>query len=199
MKGQIRFLQKEAGPVPDDINSNLPFEPQGTSAYIMETIPETDRFLFYSEWVKLLKQFPIYAVVEWAYWAEEMSQDFEEHDISYVVLGARKKFIRINVRTPEQFDVVYEWLENLGSMNFLTLWSNQEEFVHIEEREVRNLFGFKKKIDNLVVDLPNNGAVFWLGHDGDMLVTFSNDELFSSLESIQEMIPTGAKVELFSH
>jgi len=41
----------------------------------------------------------------------------------------------------------------------------------------------------LIPTLTESFTMFWAGYDGDFITAFSNDEHFSTIESLQKVIP----------
>ncbi|WP_339146169.1 hypothetical protein [Sutcliffiella sp. BMC8] len=89
----------------------------------------------------------------------------------------------------------------------LSLWALKQDVFRFEEREYESPYPVKRTKKNRtrlvklkwvantpIVTFTENSTVFWVGHDGDYITAFSNNEYFSKIECLQEIIPE--KVEL---
>ena len=80
----------------------------------------------------------------------------------------------------------------------LSLWSLKQDVFRLEEREYESPYHVKrlknrtslvklKWIANTpIATLTESSTMFWVGYDGDYITAFSNDEHFSTIDSLQK-------------
>ncbi|MDF2052835.1 hypothetical protein [Priestia megaterium] len=178
----------------------FPFGIDGDAPYIIEYEGhDVDIETFINNWMKELNRFPIYTLFTYiSYDAEEIDDVFSSANIEYVKLKIdRETFIKAKIENYTQFKVVMPFLYSQGSMNCFAAWSLSEDLFSFEKRDMKTLFG-RRKVQMPIVTLRKDCTMFWIFYDGASVVSLSNDDLFSSTNSIINSFPKnikGAEVE----
>ena len=180
------------------------------SCYIDDEYTDAHEELF-CNWMKSPDYYPIYSLAEiYDFQQAEYEELFKMQNIEFNYMkGSRKDtfFVKAIIRSPQQFKEYYPYLYGNGSMLNLSLWSLKQDVFRLEEREYESPYPVKKTKKNRtrlvklkwiantpIATLTESSTIFWVGHDGDYITAFSNDEHFSTIDSLQKIIPE--KVEL---
>ena len=157
--------------------------------------------------------YPIYSLVEiYDFQQEEYEELFKLQNLEFSYMRGRRKdtiFVKAVIRSPQQFKEYYPYLYGNGSMLNLSLWCLKQDVFRLEEREFESPYPVKKTKNNRtrlvklkwvantpIVTLTESSTMFWVGYDGDYITAFSNNEHFSTINSLQKIIPE--KVELLT-
>lgn len=158
--------------------------------------------------------YPIYSLAEiFDFQQAEYEDMFKMQNIEFNYMkGSRKDtfVVKAIIRSPKQFEEYYPYLHGNGSMLNLSLWSLKQDVFRLEEREHESPYPVKRTKNNRtrlvklkwiantpIVTLTKNSTMFWVGYDGDYITAFSNDEHFSTIDSLQKIMPE--KVELVTN
>ena len=168
---------------------------------------------FFCNWMESPDYYPIYSLVEiYDFQQEEYEELFKLQNLEFSYMRGRRKdtiFVKAVIRSPQQFKEYYPYLYGNGSMLNLSLWCLKQDVFRLEEREFESPYPVKKTKNNRtrlvklkwvantpIVTLTESSTMFWVGYDGDYITAFSNNEHFSTINSLQKIIPE--KVELLS-
>ena len=172
----------------------FPFALDGETKYVFNItgfyLPEcTDEFL--PLWMTTIQAFPIYFCSEiFDFWEEEFEQLCNASNIQYSCIGSDKErstFIS-EIKNAEQLKVLFPFYINLGASNELVVWSSHKNVFSIEKREWRGKWAGDIR-ETVVVKMEADTSLFWIGYDGDSIVTVSNQAQFSTYEKIAQTFP----------
>ncbi|MFP7224611.1 hypothetical protein SFC42_16115 [Priestia filamentosa] len=198
MNVEIEFLSTH---VISDISSGdgfFPFGIEGDAPYIVEyDSQELELDNFFNMWMTNLNKFPIYALFSYSRIDEEEIGDiFSSAHIEYVKSKVKKeRFIKAKVKNKKQFEVVMPILYNQGSINDFAGWSLSEDLFSFEEREIKTFLG-RRNVYMPIITLQKSSTMFWICHDGDSVISISNDLMFSTSHSIVSSLPESIKSNL---
>ncbi len=180
------------------------------SCYIDGAYTDAHEEFFYN-WMGNPDYYPIYSLAEiYDFQQAEYDELFKMKNIEFNYMkGSRKDtfFVKVIIRSPQQFNEYYPYLHGNGSMLNLSLWSLKQDVFRLEEREYESPYPVKRTKKNRtslvklkwiantpIVTLTENSTMFWIGYDGDYITAFSNNDHFSTIDSLQKLI--SANVEL---
>ncbi|WP_102262573.1 hypothetical protein [Mesobacillus jeotgali] len=190
-------MKIEVGYLPENyFSGHFPFELDGEYKYLVEIDPcESDPTVFYSDWMKELNQFPIYAVVTLdLYYQEEINGLIAKYKIDHsVFLIGNESYNKFILRNEEQFRVLFPYFYASGSMNDLAVWSLQKDIFSVDRRKVNTIFR-RKTMDVLVTTFEKDTTLFWISYDGDGLDIISNHQIFRTMEDIEKTLPKGVEM-----
>lgn len=193
MKVEISYFPPEKVISLPDPESTYPFDIDGEFKYIVNfsLFLQRDILELFCNWMNNPYYYPIYALAEiYDSQQEEYEELFQMQNMAYTYMkGSRKNtvFVKVVIRTSHQFNQFFPYLYGNGSMHNLTLWSLKQDGFRIEEREYEA--PSKRVAITPVTTLAENSTMFWVGHDGDFITAFSSDEQFSTVDSLQKMVP----------
>ncbi|WP_226674960.1 hypothetical protein [Mesobacillus jeotgali] len=195
-------MKIEVGYLPVNyFNGHFPFELDGENKYLVEIDPcESDPAVFYSDWMKELNQFPIYAVVTLdLYNQEEINGLIAKYKIDHsVFLIGNESYNKFILRNEEQFRVLLPYFYASGSMNDLAVWSLKKDIFSVDRRKVTTIFR-RKTMDILVATFEKDTTLFWISYDGDALDVISNHQIFRTMEEIEKTLPEGVKMSVVEY
>ncbi|WHX66362.1 hypothetical protein QNH26_22340 [Peribacillus frigoritolerans] len=217
MKVEISYFPPEEIITKPGPEATYPFEITGEFKYIVEFSCYVDGDYaeaheeFFCKWMESPNYYPIYSLAEiYDFQLEEYEELFKKQNIEFNYMKGSSKdsfFVKANIRSPQQFKQYYPYLHGNGSMLNLSLWSLKQDVFRLEEREHESPYPVKRTKNNrtrliklkwiantLIATLNESSTMFWVGYDGDYIATFSNDENFSTIDSLQKIMPE--KVEL---
>ncbi|KQU25340.1 hypothetical protein ASG65_16610 [Bacillus sp. Leaf13] len=189
--------------------ATYPFEINGELQYIVDfSCWDGDYYHeeLFCNWMDSPGYYPIYSLAEiYDFQQEEYEELFKMQHIEFNYMkGSRKGtfFVKAIIRSPQQFKEYYPYLYGNGSMLNLSLWSLKEDVFRLEEREYESPYPVKRTKKNRtrlvklkwiantpIANLTKSSTMFWVGHDGDYITVFSKDEHFSSIDSLQKIMP----------
>jgi hypothetical protein len=173
----------------------FPFGIDGEVPYIIEYEgQELDIEVFFNNWMRQLNKFPIYTLFAYAEIdEEEIDNTFSSANIEYAKLKMKKeRFIKSKVQDNKQFEIVMSYLYSQGSMNDFAGWSLSEDLFSFDKRDMKTIFG-RKKVHMPIITFQKDSTMFWVCYDGSSVISISNDNLFSTSDSIISSFPTGVK------
>ncbi|MEI2469669.1 hypothetical protein V8V75_08820 [Peribacillus frigoritolerans] len=217
MKVEISYFPPEEIITKPGPEATYPFEITGEFKYIVEFSCYVDGDYaeaheeFFCNWLESPNYYPIYSLAEiYDFQLEEYEELFKKQNIEFNYMKGSSKdsfFVKANILSPQQFKQYYPYLHGNGSMLNLSLWSLKQDVFRLEEREHESPYPVKRTKNNrtrliklkwiantLIATLNESSTMFWVGHDGDYIAAFSNDENFSTIDSLQKIMPE--KVEL---
>lgn len=217
VKIEISYLPPEKIITVPREEATYPFVINGDSQYIVEFSGDIncDYTATYEEficnWMDSSDYYPIYSLAEiYDFQQAEYEELFKMQNIECNYMkGSRKDtfFVKAIIRSLQQFKEYYPYLYGNGGMMNLSLWSLKQDVFRLEKRECESPYPIKKTKNNRtrlvklkwiantpIVTLAESSTVFWVGYDGDFITAFSNSEHFSTIDSLQNIIPE--KVEL---
>ncbi|AND41470.1 hypothetical protein [Cytobacillus oceanisediminis] len=203
MKMEISYFPPE---------NTYPFEINGESQYSVEFSCYIDGDYtnaheeFFCNWMENPDYYPIYSLAEiYDIQQAEYEELFKMQNIEFKYMkGSRKDtfFVKAIIRNPQQFKAYYPYLHGNGSMLNLSLWSLKQDVFRLEEREYESSYPVKKTKKNrtrlvklkwiantTIVTLTESSTMFWVGYDGDYITAFSNKKCFSTIDSLQKIVP----------
>ena len=209
MKVEISYVPPEEIITLPEEEATYPFELNGDVQYIVDFScwdGDYHHDELFCNWMNSPDYYPIYSFAEiYDFQQEEYEELFKRQDIEFEYMkGSRNGtfFVKAIIRRAQQFKEYYPYLYGNGGMLNLSLWSTKEDLFRVEEREYespyselrtkkdRNGVGKVKRLANApIVDLTKSSILFWVGHDGDFITAFSKDEHFSTIDSLQDMMP----------
>jgi hypothetical protein len=215
MKVEISYFPPEkviSAPSPEP---TYPFEINGGfkcivnfSSFFLERDIHEELF---SDWMSNSEYYPIYSLAEiHDIQQEEYEELFKMQNMEFNFMRGSSKdtfFVKVVIYTPQQFKQYYPYLYGNGSMLNLSLWSLKQDVFRLEEREYESPYPVKRTKKNRtrlvklkwiantpIATLTESSTMFWIGYDGDYITAFSNDKHFSTMDSLQKILPE--KVEL---
>lgn len=201
MKIQVGYLPRNYVKDQPDFGGHFPFDLDGEYKYLVEIAHcGVEPTVFYSDWMKELNQFPIYAVVTLdLYNQEEINELTEKYriDRSAFLIG-NESFNKFILRNEEQFRVLLPYFYASGSMNDLAVWSLKKDIFSVDRRKVTTIFR-RKTMDVLVATFERDTTVFWISYDGDALDIISNHQIFRTMEDIEKTIPKGVEMSVVEY
>ncbi|WNF24821.1 hypothetical protein [Mesobacillus jeotgali] len=195
MKIEVGYLPKNY------FSGHFPFELDGEYIYSVEVDPcGSDPTGFYSDWMKELNQFPIYAVVTLdLHTQEEIDRLIEKYKIDCsVFLIGNESYNKFILRNEEQFGVLLPYFYAIGSMNDLAVWSLKKDIFSSDRRKVNTIFR-RKTMDILVATFKGDTTLFWITYDGDGLDIISNHPIFRTMEDIEKTLPKGVEMSVVEY
>lgn len=172
----------------------FPFALEGETNYVFDSsvfyLPECpDEFI--PLWMNNVKAFPIYFCSEILhFWQEEFEEECNASNIQYSRISSHKKrsiFIS-EIENEEQLNAILPFYLRLGTSNELVVWSSNKNVFSVDKREW--IGNFKGDIrETVIVKMEADSSVFWIGYDGDSIVTISNQLQFSTYEKIVQTFP----------
>ena len=217
MKVEISYNPPEKIMTVPNPETTYPFEINGECQYIVDFSCyingdySNEHEEFFCNWMENPNYYPIYSLAEiFDFQQAEYEDLFKMQNIEFNYMkGSRKDtlFVKAMIHSPKQFKEYYPYLHGNGSMLNLSLWSLKQDVFRLEERENESPYPVKRTKNNEtrlvklkwiantpIATLSKNSTMFWVGYDGDFITTFSNDEHFSTIHSLQKIMPE--KVEL---
>lgn len=214
MKVEISYFPPEkiiSEPGPE---ATYPFDIEGKIKYIVDFVSFHQEGIhndLFCSWMNNPDYYPIYSLAEiFDIQKEEYEELFQMQNMTYTFIqGSRKDtfFVEVTIDTPQQFSQYFPYLYGNGSMLNLSLWSLEQNVFRLEEREYESPYPVKRTKKNRtklvklkwiantpIATLAEGSTMFWIGYDGDYITAFSNDEHFSTIDSLQKIVPE--KVEL---
>lgn len=193
MEVEVSFIPESWVSDIPEAGGYFPFAIDGSKLYMVDfLIDAVDQDKFISNWMRQLNEFPIYVYIEvFEFQIEEFEQDCKLHKIDYKAVEVEKVYdhaYKVIISNSEQFEGLFPHLNSAGSMNNLVLWSLQKDVFSFKKREFKTLFG-RRSLLTPTVSLGNNNSVFWIGYDGQNIVSISNNKQFSSIKSIRNQFP----------
>lgn len=209
MKVEISYFPPEKVISVPDPESTYPFVIDGEIKYIVDFslfLQSDIHEELFCKWMNNPYYYPIYSLAEiYDSQQEEYEELFQMQNMAFTYMKGSKKntlFVKVVIRTPHQFNQYFPYLFGNGSMHNLSLWSLKQDGFRLEEREYEASYPIKRTRKNRtilvkpkwltitpVVTLAENSTMFWVGHDGDFITAFSSDEQFSTVESLQKIVP----------
>lgn len=187
------FPKKYYSPKPN-AGGFFPFALEGETNYVFDSsgfyLPECpDEFI--PLWMNNVKAFPIYCCTEIPhFWQEEFEEECNASNIQYSRISSDKErsiFIS-EIKNEEQLNAIFPFYLLLGTSNELVVWSSNKNVFSVDKREwTGNLEGDIR--ETVIVKMEADSSVFWIGYDGDSIVTISNQLQFSTYEKIVQTFP----------
>lgn len=120
-----------------------------------------------------------------------------ENDITFEKLYTSPKstFLLINIHDSEELAHLIPILIWQHNYNMSTFWSPHSHAFTIEKKK----WGYGKYVelnDTVCINFNQPTTVFWLGHDFQGTDIYSNEEKFSKLEDVQQLLPAFIKTEI---
>ncbi|WP_028609034.1 hypothetical protein [Paenibacillus harenae] len=204
MKVEINYFPPEKVISVPGLESTYPFDIDGDFKYIVNFCDILEEL--FCIWMNNPDYYPIYSLAEiYDSQQEEYEELFQMQNMTFTYMkGSRKNtlFMKVVIRTPHQFNQYFPYLYGNGSMNNLTLWSLKQDSFRLEEREYEAPSPIKRTKKNRtilvkpkwvaitpVATMTENSTMFWVGPDGNYITAFSSDEQFSTVESLQKIVP----------
>lgn len=217
MKVEINYFPPEKIITVPSPEATYPFEINGEFQYVVDFSCYIDGEYtnaheeFFCHWMESPNYYPIYSIAEiYDFQQAEYEDMFKMQNIEFHYMkGSRKDtfFVKAIIRSSKQFKEYYPYLHANGSMLNLSLWSIKQDVFRLEERECESPYPVKRTKNNRtrlvklkwiantpIATLTENSTMFWVGYDGDYITAFSNDGHFSTIDSLQKIMPE--KVEL---
>lgn len=187
------FPKSYYGPKPD-AGGYFPFALDGEPKYVFAisgfNLHESGNELVPS-WMNHAKTFPIYVCAEVSdFWQDEFEQYCSAWNIQSSCIGRSKNysFFVSEIENEKQLKAIFPYYIMLGIAHDLVVWSSHENVFSLEKREwTGNYEGHIRK--TVVIKMKADTSLFWIGHDGDYIVTISNQPQFSTYEEIAQTFP----------
>lgn len=202
MKLDIGFLPKYYYSKDPDAGGCFPFGMEETPSYVFSMdnlyLPECNKN-FVPSLMENIQAFPLYFCAEFSsFWKKDYEEKCYKGDIQFKFLYQKEnRIISVaNVENMSQFKVVFPLFVSMGSSNEIVMWSTNTDIYSIEERVWKGNWEGKRAIVP-VVKFDKKVSLFWIGYDGDSIMGLTNNDEFSTYESICENLPLFVKPELF--
>ncbi|HZG70264.1 MAG TPA: hypothetical protein VEY51_01915 [Chondromyces sp.] len=217
MKIEISYFPPEKVVTAPGPESTYPFGMEGMIKYIVDFSCYIDGDYtdvheeFFCSWMENPDYYPIYSLAEiYDFQLPEYEELFKMQNIGFNYMkGSRKDtfFVKTMIRNSQQFKEYYPYLHGNGSMLNLSLWSLKQDVFRIEKREHESPHPVKRTKNNRtrlvklkwmantpIPILTESSTMFWVGYDGDYITAFSNEEHFSTIDSLQKVMPENVEL-----
>lgn len=198
MQIEIGFFPKHYYSSKPQVGGFFPFAIDGRIEFVFDLmgfyLPESNE-VFIPLWMENLNAFPIYFCTDIPYyWKDDYEQICKEYQIRYKFLAhSHQMSVAVTeVKSPEQFRVIFPVFITLGSGNDVVVWSAKKDVFSFEPREwTGEMEGAVMK--TIVAKLESNMSLFWIGYDGNSIAVISNNPDFSTYEKIRNTMPAFVK------
>jgi len=151
---------------------------------------------FFTSWMKKINGFPMYFCTE--VYSHRKKFFVEEHnewliDYEYLSVYKEKSIVVSKIENSEQFSKIFPLFISMGSENCLVLWSTKKNIFQLEERIWKGNWEGKRR-ESVVTKFDENISLFWISYDGNGIVGLSNNHLYSTLENIENHLPSSINI-----